>query len=362
MPFNAVLKILYYSLSSCLYWSGGILDYYPFGMLVPNRHADTEEYRYGFQGQEKDKELKGEGNSLNYTFRMHDPRIGRFFTRDPLFVKYPYYSPYIFSGNRVIDSRELEGAEPGLAIGSERQVVAINQFNNDIPKASQNWAAFQLTSIKQALTDIQSHKKLGNKIKVLLLQAHANSGNMYIFEGSDGILNTKAVRVGETYLTDDKPLTEFQLNQFYIPELERINKIKSKKEKAKEMTEFRSNAETQKIDSFLALVNEIEDGGTLILNGCHVFSEDIGKQLSEGILKLTNKKINILGPQDYVSDLNAKSGGKSAFGGGMIPYIYEEKGYLQNSEPTNSNLQLNATGDKLYELIPIIPDANKKKE
>ncbi|RUT67491.1 hypothetical protein D0817_26185, partial [Flavobacterium cupreum] len=42
-------------------------DYYPFGMLVPNRHADTEEYRYGFQGQEKDKELKGEGNSLNYT-------------------------------------------------------------------------------------------------------------------------------------------------------------------------------------------------------------------------------------------------------------------------------------------------------
>ncbi|RUT67492.1 hypothetical protein D0817_26180, partial [Flavobacterium cupreum] len=67
MPFNAVLKILYYSLSSCLYWSDGILDYYPFGMLVPNRHADTEEYRYGFQGQEKDKELKGEGNSLNYT-------------------------------------------------------------------------------------------------------------------------------------------------------------------------------------------------------------------------------------------------------------------------------------------------------
>ncbi|MBN9286255.1 thrombospondin type 3 repeat-containing protein, partial [Flavobacterium sp.] len=49
-------------------------DYYPFGMLVPNRHAANENYRYGFQGQEKDDELKGgEGNSLNYTFRMHDP-------------------------------------------------------------------------------------------------------------------------------------------------------------------------------------------------------------------------------------------------------------------------------------------------
>ncbi|RUT67930.1 hypothetical protein D0817_23645, partial [Flavobacterium cupreum] len=41
-------------------------DYYPFGMLVPNRHADTEEYRYGFNGKELDNELKGEGNSYDY--------------------------------------------------------------------------------------------------------------------------------------------------------------------------------------------------------------------------------------------------------------------------------------------------------
>jgi RHS repeat-associated protein len=87
-------------------------DYYPFGMLVPNRHGSTPAYRYGFQGQEKDDELKGEGNSLNYTFRMHDPRVGRFFAVDPLSKKYPFYSPYAFSGNRVIDAVELEGLEP----------------------------------------------------------------------------------------------------------------------------------------------------------------------------------------------------------------------------------------------------------
>jgi RHS repeat-associated protein len=81
-------------------------------MLVPNRHDSLEDYRYGFQGQEKDDELKGEGNSLNYTFRMHDPRVGRFFATDPLAPKYPFYSPYQFSGNRVIDMVELEGLEP----------------------------------------------------------------------------------------------------------------------------------------------------------------------------------------------------------------------------------------------------------
>ncbi|HEX8016836.1 MAG TPA: RHS repeat-associated core domain-containing protein, partial [Flavobacterium sp.] len=86
-------------------------DYYPFGMLVPNRHVDSDKYRYGFQGQEMDNEIKGEGNSLNYTFRMHDPRVGRFFTTDPLTKEYPHYSPYSFSGNKVIASVEFEGLE-----------------------------------------------------------------------------------------------------------------------------------------------------------------------------------------------------------------------------------------------------------
>jgi len=90
-------------------------------MLVPNRHKDTKEYRYGFQGQEKDDELKGEGNSMNYTFRMHDPRIGRFFATDPLAPKYPFYSPYQFSGNRVIDLVELEGLEPSTPATAEGQ-------------------------------------------------------------------------------------------------------------------------------------------------------------------------------------------------------------------------------------------------
>jgi len=71
-------------------------------MLVPNRHDSLEDYRYGFQGQEKDDEIKGEGNSLNYKYRMHDPRVGRFFAVDPLESQFPWNSPYIFSENKVI--------------------------------------------------------------------------------------------------------------------------------------------------------------------------------------------------------------------------------------------------------------------
>lgn len=87
-------------------------DYYPYGMQLPYRNGrEDDSYRYGFQGQEKDNEIKGEGNSLSYEYRMHDPRIGRFFAVDPLAWKYPHNSPYAFSENRVIDKIELEGLE-----------------------------------------------------------------------------------------------------------------------------------------------------------------------------------------------------------------------------------------------------------
>ncbi len=88
-------------------------DYYPFGMVMVGRGkvGPADGYRYGFQGQEKDDEIKGEGNSLNYKYRMHDPRIGRFFAVDPLAAEYPHNSVYAFSENRVIDGVELEGLE-----------------------------------------------------------------------------------------------------------------------------------------------------------------------------------------------------------------------------------------------------------
>ncbi len=88
-----------------------LTDYYSFGMTMPGRSYNSSSYRFGYQGQEKDNEIKGEGNSLNYKYRMHDPRLGRFFAVDPLAAKYPYNSPYAFSENRVIDAVELEGLE-----------------------------------------------------------------------------------------------------------------------------------------------------------------------------------------------------------------------------------------------------------
>ncbi|MFI0428878.1 polymorphic toxin type 43 domain-containing protein [Mariniflexile sp. HMF6888] len=112
-------------------------DYYPFGMLLPNRHGSSDSYRYGFQGQEKDDEVKGEGNSLNYKYRMHDPRIGRFFAVDPLEASYPWNSPYAFSENKVIHMIELEGLESVFSkafwfdVGTKLSIVSANHPKNN---------------------------------------------------------------------------------------------------------------------------------------------------------------------------------------------------------------------------------------
>jgi RHS repeat-associated protein len=88
-----------------------ISDYSPFGVQLSERTISGDGYRYGFQGQESDSEIKGEGNSVNYKYRMQDPRVGRFFAIDPLAPDYPHNSPYAFSENKVIHGVELEGLE-----------------------------------------------------------------------------------------------------------------------------------------------------------------------------------------------------------------------------------------------------------
>ena len=69
-------------------------------MLVPNRHRNSSSYRYGYQGSEKDDEVKGEGNSYTTHYRLLDPRVGRWLTRDPKVTAFE--TPYSSMSNNPI--------------------------------------------------------------------------------------------------------------------------------------------------------------------------------------------------------------------------------------------------------------------
>ena len=90
-------------------------DYYPFGMPMPGRNGSYANYRMGFNGMEKDDEIAGKGNHIDFKFRGYDPRLGRFWSVDPLAKHYSYYTPYQFAGNTPIWAIDLEGAEPKVS-------------------------------------------------------------------------------------------------------------------------------------------------------------------------------------------------------------------------------------------------------
>ncbi|WP_347067446.1 RHS repeat-associated core domain-containing protein [Flavobacterium sp. WV_118_3] len=78
-------------------------------MLVPNRHESSESYRYGFNGKEKDDEIKGEGDSYDFGARMYDPRTGRWFAVDKMRMKAPDWSPYRFGFDNPMRYKDSDG-------------------------------------------------------------------------------------------------------------------------------------------------------------------------------------------------------------------------------------------------------------
>jgi len=81
-------------------------------MMSGRAWSAGDSHRFGFNGAEKDNEVKGVGNQVEFKFRAYDTRLGRFFAVDPLTKSYPWYTPYQFAGNTPIQAIDVEGAEP----------------------------------------------------------------------------------------------------------------------------------------------------------------------------------------------------------------------------------------------------------
>jgi RHS repeat-associated protein len=115
----------------------GAQGYEPFGSLLPGRNYSASSYRFGFQGQEKDDEIHGAtGTSYAFEYRMHDPRVGRFLSIDPLAAKYPWNSPYAFAENKVIKFIELEGLETSINYGDLQSGMAATYPQTSFTRSS----------------------------------------------------------------------------------------------------------------------------------------------------------------------------------------------------------------------------------
>ena len=141
--------------------------------------------KVGLQGQLQDDEVKGEGNSVNYTYRMHDPRLGRFFAVDPLASKYPWNSPYAFSENRLLDALELEGLE-SYQINKHREadVYWVTLLDINTPKLTiydeegtkiDNWKYCEIDKYMSKVSVFNGNDQ-GNNVKQLINSNNENMG------------------------------------------------------------------------------------------------------------------------------------------------------------------------------------------
>ena len=119
-------------------------DYYAFGMQMPGRYAN-DGYRYGFNGKEDDKET----GYQDYGVRQYNPKLGRFFSADPLIIQgqqYLYLSPYQFAGNNPIAFVDLDGLEPAQYIPNGDGTFITVPASDRIPVPVDPNAKFQNTN------------------------------------------------------------------------------------------------------------------------------------------------------------------------------------------------------------------------
>jgi RHS repeat-associated protein len=76
---------------------------------MSGRTFNSNSYKYGFNGKEKDEEIKGDGDSYDFGARIYDNRLGRWWAMDPLQAKYPSLSPFSFVGNMPIIAIDPDG-------------------------------------------------------------------------------------------------------------------------------------------------------------------------------------------------------------------------------------------------------------
>jgi RHS repeat-associated protein len=86
-------------------------DYSAFGVALYGRSWSSESYRYGFNGQEKEKEITGTETHTSAEFWMYDSRLGRRWQLDP--CQQIFLSDYSCFGNNPIVMSDFKGAKFG---------------------------------------------------------------------------------------------------------------------------------------------------------------------------------------------------------------------------------------------------------
>jgi hypothetical protein len=88
-----------------------------FNTSVNNCGANPENYKYGFNTQEKDNEIAGENNIYSAEYWEYDARVAKRWNVDPVYKEYE--SPYVCFGNNPICFVDINGDDTFNVVSSK---------------------------------------------------------------------------------------------------------------------------------------------------------------------------------------------------------------------------------------------------
>jgi len=177
-------------------------DYYPFGFAMDNRNFSSSDYRFGFNGMEKDDEMKGSGNSYTTEFRQYDSRLGRWLSLDPR-IDFQR-SPYSSMGDNPIFNNDILGDEfktkKDKRLANKVQKNADSQISYyEKQISSNNLSNEEVAELREMIIELENAK--------LEIDDLSNSETVYTF-------NKRGVNVGGNLELADNGIVTMNYDNF----------------------------------------------------------------------------------------------------------------------------------------------------
>ncbi len=137
-------------------------NYFPFGMLMPDRFTNEEDAkpRFGFNGMEREDEIAGLRNIYSTANRNYDSRIARWFSIDPEKEIFPHQSVYSSNRSNPIMFIDPDGDHYTPVVDHGAKTITIRAVF-----ASLNTTDPEKNAIDRAINILNNHS---NKFKYVL--------------------------------------------------------------------------------------------------------------------------------------------------------------------------------------------------
>jgi RHS repeat-associated protein len=167
------------------------------------------DYRFGFNGMQRDDELKGEGNSLDFGARIYDSRLGKFLSLDQFQRLSTGVSLYSFADNSPLLFIDKDGNYkfPAGSTFEKDYPILTNYLKDNISEVLKNPKVLDALSKygQMSKSDVATALKWGNGPTINITHLSGANGEFTPTSGSSEIRIDKGIADAlESALSQDK--------------------------------------------------------------------------------------------------------------------------------------------------------------